>query len=76
MNYAEMAAKQEQPEAMPNVLAYHLAELTGHHHHTAHRALVATNPAVLLTEAGPVLALDDLPAVLAAVGAELLRGLW
>ena len=75
MNYAEMVANQEQPETMPNVLAHHLAALTGHHHYTAHRALLATNPAVLLTEAGPVLCVDDLPAVLAALDVELLRGL-
>lgn len=76
MNYAEMTANQEQPEIMPNVLAYHLAQLTGHNHHTVHRALLAVNPAVLLTGAGAVLSVDDLPEVLAAVGVELLRSLW
>lgn len=75
MRYAEMIVNQEQPEIMPNVFAHHLAALTGHHHFTAHRALLATNPAVLLTETGPVLCVDDLLAVLAALDVELLRGL-
>lgn len=75
MNYAEMTANQEQPEIMPNVLAHHLSELTGYHHYTAHRALLATNFELVLTDGGPVLTLDDLAAVLSVVGSELLRDL-
>lgn len=75
MLYAEMVANQEQPELAPNQLAYHLAQLTGHHHYTAHRALLATNPDVVVTDGGGVLALEDLTAAVAALGAQLLWGL-
>lgn len=42
--YADLISSQEEPELMPNQVAYHFAQLTGCDHYTVHQALEALNP--------------------------------
>jgi len=42
--YTQFITGQEQPEEMPNEVAYRLSQLLGHNHHLIHRALINVNP--------------------------------
>jgi hypothetical protein len=53
--YSLFIAGQEQPEHLPNEVAYRMAGLLGCPHHVAHRALVKVNPEVWFNAWGDAL---------------------
>jgi hypothetical protein len=66
--YAVLISNQEEPELMPNEVAYRFAQLTGEDHYTVHLALASLNPELHGTDEGDfTLSLPDVAALAAQV---------
>lgn len=70
--YEDYIFGQEEPELMPNEVAYRLSQLLGHNHFLIHRALVAVNPCLIATDSDWYLSEEALPAVSAKISEFLL----
>lgn len=71
--YAALISNQEEPELMPNEVAYRFSQLTGEDHYTVHLALASLNPELHGTDEGNLtLSLVDVAAL--AVQVAQLRG--
>lgn len=66
--YSQFIIGQEEPDEMPNEVAYHLAGLSGCHHKVAHRALVKLNPEISFNAWGAaMLRFEDIGPVAAEI---------
>jgi hypothetical protein len=70
--YAELSAGQEDPELMPNEVAFHLSQLLGYEHFTIHRVLLEVNPALYMANEQWYLSDEELPAILPVLRRHLL----
>ena len=71
--YVSFTENQEEPELMPNEVAYHLAGLLGCPHYVAHRALAKVNPEIRFNVWGDAWVLSE---AVGTIAAEITSILW
>lgn len=75
LTYAQFIIGQEEPDEMPNEVAYRLSQLLGHNHFLIHRALVNVNPELIAVGSDWCLSDEGLAPLGHEIGSLLMAGL-
>jgi hypothetical protein len=75
LTYAQFIIGQEEPDEMPNEVAYRLSQLLGHNHYLIHRALINVNPELVSVDLDWCLSDEALVPLGHEIGVLLVAGL-